>query len=255
VRVIRTPAETALNHLFVPQSLTQVHINFPDPWFKTKHGHRRLMQRDTLDAIVSRLIPGGMLYLATDIIEYAEMSDELLAETPGLNNLLPSRWAEQPLPGRVVTKYERKAEQEGRTCYYFAYRRNDQPAPVVPIIQELEMPHRVFSSPLSLEEMLTPFQRSEVAEDETHIIFMHGFQGAHSLLFEVFVKEPTIDQHFAVMVLPRTTPGEYTIQLGSLGHPRATLGVHRAVNLLADWLLSLHPDARVLKQNIHETQD
>jgi hypothetical protein len=44
------------------------------------HADRRLMQRDTLDTIVNRLQPGGLFYLATDIIEYAEMSAELLAE-------------------------------------------------------------------------------------------------------------------------------------------------------------------------------
>lgn len=253
VRVIHSTAETALNHLFQPALLSQIHINFPDPWFKTRHGHRRLMQRDTLDAIVSRLAPAGQLYLATDIIEYANMSAELLAATPGLTNQLPAAWTNTPLPGRVVTKYEGKARQEGRACYYFAYCRNDQPALDLPVITEIAMPHRVFSSPLTLDEMLTPFAAYDVAEGDTHIAFMHAFRGRYALLFEVFVKEPTIDQHFAVMVLERRDkPHEYTVQLGSLGHPRSTNGVHRAVLLLADWLLHLHPEARVLKENIHD---
>ena len=108
VCVVQSTAETALHHLFVPGSLSQIHINFPDPWFKKRHSHRRLMQRDTLDAMVSRLQPGGLLYLATDIVEYAEMSAELLAQTPGLDNLLESAWA-NTMPGRVITKYEGRA--------------------------------------------------------------------------------------------------------------------------------------------------
>jgi tRNA (guanine-N7-)-methyltransferase len=36
VRVIHSTAETALHHLFEPQTLREVHINFPDPWFKTR---------------------------------------------------------------------------------------------------------------------------------------------------------------------------------------------------------------------------
>ena len=79
------------------------------------------MQRDTLDAIVSRLQPGGTFYLATDIHAYAEMSHELLAATPGLDNLLPDAWAPR-VPERVSTKYEATARREGRACYYFAYR-------------------------------------------------------------------------------------------------------------------------------------
>ena len=113
VRIIQSMAETALYHLFTPATLSQVHINFPDPWFKSRHSHRRLMQRDTLDVIVSRLQPEATLYLATDIIEYAEMSAELLAATPGLDNLLPAPWANE-MAGRVVTKYEGRARREGQ---------------------------------------------------------------------------------------------------------------------------------------------
>src|SRR5262249_36838596 len=131
VRVIHSMAETALAHLFVPASITQIHINFPDPWFKQDHSHRRLMQRDTLDAMVSRLTLGGELYLATDIIAYAEMSRDLLENTPGLDNVLPRAWVHE-LPGRVITKYEATARREGRERYYFAYRRNLLPAPDVP---------------------------------------------------------------------------------------------------------------------------
>src|SRR5262245_11173442 len=43
-RIIQSTAETALYHLFTPESLTQIHINFPDPWFKKRHSHRRLIQ-------------------------------------------------------------------------------------------------------------------------------------------------------------------------------------------------------------------
>lgn len=250
VCVLRSTAETALHHLFEPASLAQVVVNFPDPWFKTRHEHRRLMQRDTLDAIVNRLTPGGLFHLATDILEYAEMSHSLLVETSGLDNLLPAAWAESPLPGRVATKYEGKAQREGRPCYYFAYRRNNYPTPEVPVITELDMPHLVFSSPLSLDEMLSRFAPTDFSEGETHVSFMHAYRGERALLFEVFVKEPTIDQHFAIMLLERDRPNEYTIQLGTLGHPRATRGVHLAVSRLGQWLLSLHSDARILKRKV-----
>src|SRR5579871_607993 len=49
IRLIHAMAETALRHLFTPASISQIHVNFPDPWFKTDHSHRRLIQRDMLD--------------------------------------------------------------------------------------------------------------------------------------------------------------------------------------------------------------
>ena len=250
-RVIHSTAEIALHHLFEPATLSQVHVNFPDPWFKKRHGHRRLMRRETLDAIVNRLAPDGQFYLATDILPYAEMSAELLADTPGLDNMLDTPWVSS-LPGRFVTKYEAKARRAGRECYYFAYRRNNLPAPDLPVIKELDMPHLVFTSPLTFDDMLARFERREYAEDGTHIAFLYGYRGEHSLLFEVYVKEPTIDQRVAVMLVEREDAHEYTLQLGMLGHPRSTPGIHLAVRLLGEWLAGLHPEARVLKSKLQE---
>lgn len=251
VRVIHSMAETALYHLFEPGTLTQIHINFPDPWFKSRHSHRRLMQRDTLDALVSRLNSGGLLFLATDILEYAQMSSALLQETPGLENTLETPWANS-LPGRIVTKYENKAAREGRSCCYFAYRRTQQPALPVALIKELPMPHIVFHSPLTLVEMLDQFVSSDTGQGETHIAFLHGYIGAHALLFEVFVREPTINQRVALIVLEREQPDEYTLQLSPLGHPRPTAGIHLAVDRLGAWLLGLHPEARILKNKVQK---
>jgi tRNA (guanine-N7-)-methyltransferase len=251
VRIVHAPAETALHHLFQSASISQIQINFPDPWFKKKHGHRRLMQRDTLDAMVNRLQPGGLLFLATDIIEYAEMSAELLAETHGLDNTLETPW-DSSMPGRIVTKYEGKALREGRACYYFAYRRNTIPPPIVPVIEELEMPHIVFKSPLTLDEMLENFTSSEHHLGDTHLNILYGYRGKNVLLFEVYVKEPTIDQRVAVILSERPDENEYTLKLGVIGHPRPTYGLHKAVGILGDWLVGLHPDTEVLKRKLRE---
>lgn len=254
VRVIHAPAETALNHLFAPDSLSEVHINFPDPWFKSRHEHRRLMQRSTVDVIINRLKPGARLYLATDIIEYAEMSAELLAETPQLDNVLDTPWT-SAVPGRTPTKYEQKARREGRDCYFFIYQRNDQPGPAIPVIKEMVMPHVVLESPLSFEAIQDAFEPIEHNEPDLHINVQYVYQGKRALLFETHVKEPTIDQRVALNLLTRDTPGELTLQLSMLGHPRPTAGVHAAANLIADWLLSLHPDTRIIKRKTRSTED
>ncbi len=256
VRVIHSTAEMALSHLFEPTTIREIYINFPDPWFKADHSHRRLMQRDTIDALVSRLIPGGMLSLATDISAYAEMSAELLAQTPGLTNTLPAAWVNE-MRGRIVTKYEQIARNEGRTCYYFAYQRNDSPAPDVPVIRELDMPHIVFTSPLTLDEMQARFEEWHFDEGETHIHYMSMYRGRPGLLFEVHVGEATIVQRLALLVSERSKREgrEFTLAVNGMGHPRATKGVHRAVSLLGDWLLSLHPDAQTVINKVAVNDD
>ena len=252
VRPVHSMAETALHHLFTPASLTQIHINFPDPWFKRRHAPRRLMQPDTLTAMVSRMQAGGMLYLATDIREYAEMCAKLFAAAPGLENTLPDAWADQ-MPGRVVTKYEGRALREGRACHYFALRRNTLPAPDVPVIREGTMPHMVFRSPLTLDDMLAHFQQAERKEGNTHINFLHGYRGQKVVLFEVYIKEPTLDQHVALVLSYRETEQDFTLKAGVLGYPRATEGLHRAVAILGDWLIGLHPDSAQIDYKLLET--
>lgn len=251
VRVIHSTAEMALHYLFTPESLSEVHINFPDPWFKSRHQGRRLMQRDTLDALVNRMQHGALLYLSTDIRDYAEMSDEILRETPQLDNQVDGPWADS-MPGRVITKYERKAGVEGRPCYYFAYRRNAQPALPLPQMEELPMPHIVFHSPLTLAEMRAAYEAQVHQVGEHYISLMGVYEGTQSLLFEVYVREPNIDQRFALLIVHRENPDEYTIKLSSLGQPRPTQGVHQATGLLGKWVLSLHPESRIVKQKIRQ---
>jgi tRNA (guanine-N7-)-methyltransferase len=252
VRAVHSTAETALYHLFEPGTIQQLHINFPDPWFKNRHQHRRLMKRPTLDAIVNRLAPKGRLYLATDILDYAEMCAALFAETPGLTNLLPTAWAHDPaLVNRpITTKYEGKALAAGRSCYYFALERNTAPAPDVPVIKDWDMPHIIFQSPLSLDEMYAQFRPGEYHFGETYVSFLQAFRGAGALLFEVFVREPTIDQRVALILAQREESPEFTIKLGTLGQPRSTDGIHKAVGLLGDWAVSLHPDARIISDKV-----
>lgn len=253
VRLIHATAETMLHHLCAPQSLSAIHINFPDPWFKRAHSHRRLMQRDTLEAMVSRLLPGGHLYLATDIREYAAMSAELLAATPQLENLLPGAWVNE-LPERGVrTKYENAALRAGRTCHYFVYRRNAFPAPDVPIIKDWPMPHVVVHLPLTLDEIFACFQRQDKTLDSgVYVHWMDIYRNPQRLLIETFIKEPTIEQHFAFLLAARPAAHEYTLKLSTIGHPRPTSGVHKAASALRDWVLSLHPQARVLIEKVAE---
>jgi tRNA (guanine-N7-)-methyltransferase len=248
---VNARGETALHHLFAPDSLQQVHINYPDPWFKSRHSGRRLLQRDTLDAIVSRLQAGGLLYLATDIREYAEMSRELLRDTPGLDNLLDAPWVHH-LPERLLTtKYEQKGLREGRAGHYFKYRRNAQPAPDVPLLKELDVPHIILQTPLDAPTMLERFEKLAAHTAEgIHVSVIAAYMGQRydRLLFEANIEEPTIEQHIGLMLTPRgdDKAGEFTLRYQTIGHPRPTLGMHHATRLLAEWIVSLHPDARII---------
>lgn len=254
VRVIHAPADTALHHLFEPASIRQIHINFPDPWFKNDHHHRRLIQPDMVELLTSRLEVGGELYLATDIRNYADLTADLLKSAAGLENILPERWL-NTLPGRAETKYEAAARRAGRICYYFAYRRTDLPVPIIPVVKELNMPHAVVHVPLTLEEIVERFEPIQAAEGGIHIHLMDAFIGRNGILIETHIGEPTIRQHVAMSVYQYDhgkAPDTFTIQLSTIGQPRATEGVHVTVRVLRDWLLTLHPEAKLMHQKVLE---
>lgn len=249
---IHSRGETALHHLFTPASIRQIHIGYPDPWFKTRHAGRRIMQRDTLDAIVNRLEPGGLFYLATDIVEYAEMSHELLSETPGLDNLLDAPYVNDFPERLIITKYEEKGIREGRPGNYFKYRRNEHPAPDVPVQKEWSVPHIVLKTPMSPQEIAAKVEKTAFHVGDIHVALLDGYWNPryNTVLFEVMIEEPTIEQHIALALHPRETTGDFTLKYATFGMPRPTEGMHLATNFIAEWIVSLHPEAEITSKKV-----
>lgn len=118
VRFCGVDAVWSLEHLIGPESVAEVWTFFPDPWHKTRHHKRRLVNPRFASLVVSRLRPGGVWRLATDWADYAEQMVEVLDAEPGLEGGVVERWAERP-----VTKFERKGVDKGREITDLCYRR------------------------------------------------------------------------------------------------------------------------------------
>lgn len=241
--------ETAINHLFELQSIREIHINYPDPWFKKRHAGRRIMQADMLLAMTSRLEIGGLLYLATDIVDYAEMSHEILAEASGLTNELDSAWINEFPERLITTKYEEKGIREGRPGNYFKYRRNNTVIPDVPVMEEWTVPHVIIKTPMTSQEIAASVEKIAFHKGEyIHVAVFNGFWNINndSVLFEVNIDEPTIEQHIALSLRHREDKGDYILRYATFGMPRSTEGMHFAISSLAQWLTELHPDAEIV---------
>lgn len=251
VRPIHCRAETALAHLLGPQTVTELHINYPDPWFKKRHQRRRLIQRETVDLLTSRLRAGGTLHLATDITEYAEMAHETLAHTPGLTNQFETAWAND-IAGRFRTKYELKGYREGRRGHFFRYQRNAMPVAHPAVIKELDMPHLFLHSPLSAAEIVDRFEATRHQAGGAHIAVLRAYADPKrdTAVFEVVVEEPSIEQHALLLLSPRADAGEYMVRLSAVGHARSTAGMHRAVAAVGEWVTGLDEGGRVLERKL-----
>ena len=112
IRMIRGDGLDVLEHMIGPDSLTGVRVFFPDPWPKSRHHKRRLLQPDTVALIADRLRPGGILHAATDHANYAEQIAQVGDAEPRLRRVTGS--PELPISvHRPTTKYEGKAHTAG----------------------------------------------------------------------------------------------------------------------------------------------
>ena len=90
-------------------SVDRVFILFPDPWPKTRHHKRRLIQGDTVADLARVLKPGGRLRFATDWKDYAAWTLERVLKS-GMFNWRAERaddWRLAPAD-HVTTRYEVK---------------------------------------------------------------------------------------------------------------------------------------------------
>lgn len=121
VRIVMADGAQGLQQLFDDASLSELWTFFADPWHKTRHHKRRLVNPGFADVAAAKLVPGGVWRLATDWEEYALWQREVLDAHPRLVNLHDG-WAPR-LKDRPVTKYEAKGLAQGRTILDLTYRR------------------------------------------------------------------------------------------------------------------------------------
>src|SRR3954447_12603756 len=78
--MIHGDAQRLFGDVLPDDSLTAVHVYFPDPWWKTRHHKRRVMNEQFVREIARTLAPGGALHFWTDVRERFDAFLELIAE-------------------------------------------------------------------------------------------------------------------------------------------------------------------------------
>jgi len=256
VQLVQGNGHVVLQALCQPASVSGVFINFPDPWPKEGHYHRRLIDAAFLQLAATRIESGGSLEIATDHAEYASAIADCLEGCPYFQSRLPSAYTTRD-GEHVTTKYEQIARDAGRTCRYFRWQRNHIPTPdLYPVPEELPMPHVVLASPLSLTDIGRQFEPMQASAGPTHVRLIELFQSAYDqkLLIEAYVNEAPIAQRVGISIRQRRT-GDYIIGLHEIGFPRPTPGIQLAIGHLADWVVGLHPQGVILQSNLRPPAD
>lgn len=115
IRIVQHDVVEVLMQMIAPESLDGVHSFFPDPWHKTRHHKRRLIQPPFIALLVSRMKPGAYLHCATDWRDYAEQMLKVLGTTRTLENTV-CNYAVRP-DYRPITKFERRGLQLGHSVW------------------------------------------------------------------------------------------------------------------------------------------
>jgi len=121
LRIVQHDAVEVLRDMIVPQALSGVHIFFADPWPKTRHHKRRLIQPPLVALLASRLKPGGYIHCATDWENYAEQMLAVLSAEPLLENTADG-FAPRP-DYRPLTKFEQRGLKLGHGVWDVIFRR------------------------------------------------------------------------------------------------------------------------------------
>jgi tRNA (guanine-N7-)-methyltransferase len=113
LRVIAHDAVEVLQCQIAPDSLDELQLLFPDPWPKSRHHKRRIVQPAFAALAASRLTHGGRLHLATDWEPYAQHMLDVLGACEALHNCAEHGGYMEQVKARTATRFERRGERLG----------------------------------------------------------------------------------------------------------------------------------------------
>ena len=129
VRVVHGDGLRVFREFLPSDSLTAVHVYFPDPWWKARHKKRRVMNEGFLREVERTLTPDGTLHFWTDVEEYFQAALTTVAESTTLAG--PFDVAEQA-PAHDLdyrTHFERRTRLQGQKVYRSEFRKRTKAAP------------------------------------------------------------------------------------------------------------------------------
>ena len=118
IRVMDEDVHLILQSMIADDSLGAVHLFFPDPWPKTRHHKRRIVNENFIRLIGSKLKVGGSFHVATDWIPYAQWISERFEKSP----LFSGGVVERP-DWRPLTRFEGQGIRKNHRVTDLTYRK------------------------------------------------------------------------------------------------------------------------------------
>jgi tRNA (guanine-N7-)-methyltransferase len=114
LRVLRMDARPLIHLMLEPRSVVACHVYFPDPWPKERHSKHRLFAPELARGLRRVLAEGAMLYIATDVEDYARKIFMAVEAASFIR-------VNEPVPGATRSGFARKFVEEGRQIHAAAF--------------------------------------------------------------------------------------------------------------------------------------
>ena len=95
-------------------SLERIYILFPDPWIKNRQKKKRILNKERLTILQTKLKNKGSLIFTSDIENYFEEVVELIKQNGNFQITNEDNYS-KPHDNYIITKYHQKAINESRT--------------------------------------------------------------------------------------------------------------------------------------------
>jgi tRNA (guanine-N7-)-methyltransferase len=105
IHVYQGDAIEIIEEYFEDQSLDEILIFFPDPWPKSKHRKRRILNNFSIRLFFKKLKVGGLMHFATDHINYAYCAKDIISSYAGRKLSFGNRRI------RPITNYEKRGKK------------------------------------------------------------------------------------------------------------------------------------------------
>lgn len=118
LRVLRLESGYVMGRMCPAETISRIHIMFPDPWPKRRHHKNRLIQPQFLEACRRALLPGGTVRFTTDHAEYFAVARAIWAEAVGWEETGPWDASQDP-----PSDFQKVWEAEGRATFRSEWRK------------------------------------------------------------------------------------------------------------------------------------
>lgn len=119
--VVCAEAMRATREFFPPCSISTIHINFPDPWPKSKHAKKRLIRAEFLEQMDRILQKEGVISFVTDDPTYSDWTIETFSKDPRFAPVYPAPYYTLEMADYGTSFFEEMWRQQGKTIRYHQF--------------------------------------------------------------------------------------------------------------------------------------